>query len=330
MICNFLCYFLLIILCVPALAEMMPYSMGTSSSTGREDHRGNHVSVFGDFLYFKAVADSLQTTQKVPQQVPNFKPTTTILDQDFEFSPGMRLGMIYHIPYGEWDLTANWTRFYSKNSNLHACEPDFGLLATLALPVYAASGNALVEHVSSRWSLHLNAFDLNFSRNILFNRHFSLRPIGGVKAAIIDQSMRVHYHDFLIQFTDVTTPHKIVAKNPYWGVGPLVGGEMRFLLPAKFAIFFNGSLAALMGNFSINAKLTIKDSPVRVSVFEQLQAGIDKKFAFKYWSIDIGIGWEVQIWRNQMRMDWFNGFIEAQQGSDLTLYGLFVRGMITF
>lgn len=352
-------FLFIIIFCVPSFAATsdlaersdiaaMPHRMMTLTQPCEpkpqcvRPHRHEHFSIFGDFLYFKPVADSLQSTQKVPQEVPNFKPKTVVLDQDFDFGPGMRLGAILHIPYGEWDLAASWTRFYSSNESFHACEPDFGLLATLALPVYAASGNALVEHVNSRWHLKLNAFDLNFSRNIVFNPHFSIRPIGGVKGAIIDQSMRVHYHDFLIQFATVTTPHKVFAKNPYWGVGPLVGGEMRFLLPARFAIFFNGSLAALMGDFSIktvytdftntpkNAKLTIKDSPIRVSVFEQLQAGIDKKFAFRKWSIDLGVGWEVQVWRNQMRMDWFKGFIETPQGADLTLYGLFVRGMITF
>jgi hypothetical protein len=46
--------------------------------------------------------------------------------------------------------------------------------------------------------------------------------------------------------------------------------------------------------------------------------------------MELFLGWEAQIWWDQMMMNWFSNVVSTQDGANLTLTGGVLRNQITF
>jgi len=309
----------------------------------------NQFILFGDFLYFKAIEDSLTYAERLPQDF-SFTPKVNSISQDFDYEPGFRVGAIYR--FKPWELSANWMRYYINPPSKHASDRLFGLLATMSTPVWGALGNNQANGVKGSWELKMDAIDLVIRRDLCFT-NFNLSPFTGVKLGIIEQDIHVHYNDFediLFREFDITffnevTPSKVFAKSSFWGIGPVLGIGLDYLLPKKFKIFLNATFSCLVGSFDTQtfytsfkpdiepsfSKITVKGSETRISLVKQIQAGIDKQWIFKRGSyLEFALGWEVQVWQQQMRLNYFSTFVSTPSGSDLSLYGPFFRIQLGF
>jgi hypothetical protein len=300
----------------------------------------NHLFLSGDFLFFKAIEDSLNYAEKLPQN-STFSPKVKSVGQRFDYEPGYRVGAVYS--NNPWKFTMMWMHYDISPSSRQASESDFGLLATLATPVWGALGNSLVSQVKGHWKLQMNALDILLARVLCFNK-FSFTPLSGIKAALIEQKIHTQYKNFQIDFPDEVSPSKVTGKSSFWGVGPTLGIELNYFIAKKFSIFFNGQLSFLAGNFNTktlyqefepdvtppDSEIDIKNSETRISAVEQIQAGIDKVWSAKRAFIEIALGWEIQVWQKQMRLNYFSTFVSPPSGSDLTLYGPFLRLRVSF
>lgn len=299
-------------------------------------------SFFLEFLYFKAIQDGLKYAQLVPQ-TPSYTPISSPIDQTFKYSPGSRIGISFILPNNkDGEIRLNWMYYYSHPHHADVETTNFSVLAVSSLPTYGIPQNQLVDSVVGKWRLIINAFELDFNVPLQLSKRFRLSPAGGIKAGFIDQHIQVDYADFQIIQPTANTPQEIKGKSHMWGVGPLLGLEGKILLPSDYGVFFKGSAAALAGRFRLStsykdfllapagAKLKVTDHKWRVSVVEQFQAGLDKTWKIKRQTkipmeVEIALGWEVQVWTRQMRLNMFDTFVEPSDGSDLTLYGPFAR-----
>ena len=303
-------------------------------------------SFFGDWLYFKAVEDDLKFGQLTPQE-PTFTPKSRPLDQHFEFSSGFRIGATYQVPHNNIELGADWMNYSIDEEGVHSHSDDFGLLSTVDLPTYGIGQNSQVNLIHANWDLDINVVEMTFKMPFHFAKWMVISPYGGVKAGFIDQKIRVKVRDFQIFQPVANTPQEVKATNNMYGIGPMIGLDLHFLTPIGFGVFFNGNLAALCERFRLttkfkeflnapsNARLTVREHPSRASMVDQLQAGLDFSWIIRrkhkqYVQFDIAAGWEVQIWSKMLRINFFDTFVEPSTGSDLTLYGPFVRGQIRF
>ena len=297
-------------------------------------------SFFVDFLYFKAVEDSLAYAERVPQNA-TFTPTVESISQQFEYAPAFRLGGGYDFGDGLWNLLGCWTRYAARPAALHATDAEFGILATLSIPVWGALGNSQVDKVTGTWELTMNVIDANVRRRFLFKK-FSIAQVSGLKIGLIDQTVRVRYRNFRIDFPQDTTPHRVIGTSSFLGVGPELGVEVGYLLPKKFSAFFNGYFSCLVGSFNTktvykefdgqpsNSKISIRNSDIGVSIIEQMQIGFDKRWIVKKKILSISLGYEIQVWQKQMRLNYFSSFVSPPAGDDLFLYGPFFKMKIQF
>lgn len=303
-------------------------------------HHKNQFVVFGDCIYFKALEDSLNYAEKIPQNA-TFTPTVKSVSQKFDYELGFRIGLAYN--FAPWEFTTAWMRYYIDPPTRHASEEDFGLLATLTTPVWGALGNSLVSSAKGSWKLHIDSIDALIRRIFCFD-NLSISVLSGIKASIIEQIVNVDYKNFQIEFSDQVSPSKVKGKSTFWGVGPTLGIELAYGSFKEFRIFFNGYFSCLMGEFNTktlylefepettpsNSEIAIKNSETRISIVEQLQAGIEKRWRGKHTFVEIALGWEVQVWQKQMRLNYFSSFVSPPSGSDLNLYGPFLRLKIGF
>src|SRR5690348_12445395 len=100
-----------------------------------------NICLFGDFLFFKSVEDSLNYAERLPQN-STFTPKVKSVGQKFDYEPGFRIGLSYRSD--PWEFKTLWMHYDISPPSRKASESDFGLLATLATPVWGALGNSLV------------------------------------------------------------------------------------------------------------------------------------------------------------------------------------------
>ncbi|MES2273612.1 MAG: Lpg1974 family pore-forming outer membrane protein [Chlamydiota bacterium] len=295
-----------------------------------------------DFLYFKAVEDSLVYARRVPQN-PTYQPVIRSIEQSFGWDRGVRAQLIVPLPPENLELGASWICFLAKPPAVRTDNSEYGIYAGLAIPVFGSAGNSLVQEVRGKWSVNLNSVDCFLRSCVGAAGSFRVLPMIAVQSSWIHQRVTAEYTNYQIDAPMDNTPQKVTGKSEFWGIGPKIGLELQFWLPRNFGVFAGANFSTLFGFFSLKttygdllqappgSKITVCDFVQRVAPFAQIQVGLSKKWALKEASsLEIIVGWEEQIWLGQMRMDWFSTLVSPPDGSDLTLSGLFVRGQINF
>lgn len=303
-------------------------------------------SLYGEWLYFKAIEDSLKYAQTTPQN-PTFTPKSHSVEQLFNYTSGFRIGIGYRLPRNNWGISADWMQYHTHNPKVNKQSDDFGILAVMVIPIYGIAQNSQVDSAVGKWSLEIDSIDLKLNMPIHMSKRFIMSPSGGVMAGLVNQKIDVQYGDFLIVQEGAATPQRVEGKNNMWGVGPMIGLDAKFLVMDQLGLFFSGNLSALCGQFKLKttykdflnapeqAKLTISGNENRVSLVEQIKAGIEWNWQIgetghKYMEINLSAGWEVQVWTRQMRLNLFDTFVDPSQGADLTFYGPFIKGEFRF
>jgi hypothetical protein len=293
-------------------------------------------------LYFKAIEDSVQYAEIVPQ-FPTDEPVIKSLEQEHSWDPGVRASFSFPLFYDKWQMEFDYTYFRSAPDRLKKSDSSHSIFASLVIPIIGINGNVFANKVEGEWRLNMNIVDWLIKRPIYFSKNFEIRPAAGLRACFIDQMIDVDYEDFRIDFPRDNTPQKVIGKSSVWGVGPSIGIEMDYFLPKHFSMFLNGFFSCEFGNFDLKtiykkllhapeeAKIVIKDDKQRVFSNVQMQIGFLKEWNFgKHRSFELDAGWEMQIWWRQMRMNWFSTIPGPPEGGDLTLSGPFLKAMFCF
>lgn len=303
-------------------------------------------SLYGEWLYFKAIEDSLKYAQTTPQN-PTFTPKSHSVEQPFDYTSGFRIGIGYRLPRNNWEISADWMQYHTHNPKGNKKSDDFGILAVMVIPTYGIPQNSQVDSAVGKWSLEVDSVDLKLNMPLHISKRFIMTPSGGVMAGLVNQKIDVRYGDFLIVQQGADTPQRVVGKNNMWGIGPMIGLDAKFQFMDQLGLFFSGNLSALCGQFKLKtvyedflnapeqSTLTISNKQNRVSLVEQMRAGIEwdwqiGKTGHKWMEINISAGWEVQVWTRQLRLNMFDTFVDPSNGADLTFYGPFIKGEIRF
>jgi len=151
---------------------------------------------------------------------------------DFKWKPAFKAALGIIFPDRDWDLLAEYTRYYS-HMNTYSRASVFGSGAGL-LPAWDIPGflnSPVFETADSHWHLKFNAADLSLGHNFMVSEHLSFRFHGGLKGLIIDQRYLINYNlpppglenqPFFMQFQ---------LHNDSRGMGPRVGVESKWRFP---------------------------------------------------------------------------------------------------
>ena len=295
-----------------------------------------------DFLYLKATEDSLVYAQKIPQN-PTYNPVIKYIKQDFSYDPGVRTAVIVPVFYDQWKVRAAWTYFIAHPDSQSSYDANYGILAGLATPIIGANGNSQCQKVNGKWDLAMNVLDFDIQKVIPIKNQLMINLSAGIKTAWIKQVIDVQYGNYLIQDPPDNTPQKVKGESHFLGLGPAIGFSANINLPRNFGFFLMGNYTALLGSFKLSttysdllgapagSSIEIKDSLQRIVPFLQIEIGLYKRWPIKSSSwLELQIGWEEQIWWDQMRVDWFSSVVSQPNGANLTLNGLYIRNKLDF
>ena len=311
--------------------------LGTYNIPARIDVR-NDWDFYGtaSFTYWQPIQENME-----PAQVGTSSGAGNDLDivnMNFEYKPGFKLGFGMSLDHDNWDGYAQYTWFRGTSST----SPT--VLETVLVPVagtvvvYPYYGNTEGYNyftASQSWRLQMDFADLELARSYYNGASLTLRPFCGVRAAWIRQ-----YLNSLYEGTDGTdsVENKIKQNTNSWGIGPRAGIYGNWLLGEGLRIYGNGGGDILYTRYT---KLGLKQTR-SVGGFRNLAMQRDFGTLRAHLELELGLGWGTYFDNNNWHVDlsadygfqvFFNQNMFRAHGStpgndiDLTYNNLYIHGM---
>jgi hypothetical protein len=307
-------------------ASVLKEGNGLPNLSDRPPIQDKNIDVFVDFLYWYT-SETIDWAFDIPIS-PN-PATTTYKTIAFDWAPGFRVGLGYNMFHDQWDTQASYTWFQSK-----ATDHTSGRVES----AFFAARISLLEPFQTgkvRLDLHYNMFDWDLGRRFLVSSCLSLRPLIGIKAGWIDQTIRTKWTIGDIPFIGLFTA-KEVLKNNFRGGGPKGGVHGKWILGNvnrhQFSLIGNFEAAYMWGHW------TIRDEFFDIFNTHTFAKVDDRNFgAFVLGGI-MGLGWDFNFDKTRSHFalkicyeiqDWFNQVqlftnTSGGQNNDLILQGLTV------
>ena len=277
-------------------------------------------------------------TADVPPQSFNFRGDIQRISPDFDW--GFRIGLGYNFCYDEWDAKASWT-YYKTDESASIIGPALNLWGHTDV-----ANSSVSSRINASWDFDYNTFDLELGRAFGAGRCFCLRPYFGIRAAWIDQNLKV-FNDVLL---DQPTPDEALstdlkALSNFTGAGFRFGLDGRFDFCFGFSLYGLASYSLLYGRFDTDFKetasgqgsgevvtdLVIADSVDRFHMgLSSLQLSLGLQWNHAYccdrYRFGLNIGWEQNLWFQLNQMNHFQASLRAghlnQENGNLSLQGI--------
>ena len=206
---------------------------------------------------------------------------------DFDWNPGVRVGLGFYLDHDAWNLDFNWTWLNITNyKNAHS-STAFGVLLPLwalgvGTPIAQTTGSAM----SGKWDVHYNTFDVRLGKPYYVSRYLIVNPHFGIRGGWIDQQFAVDMGGATSSLGNRTIMH---GQNDFWGVGARCGMDTDWILGKGWCLFGNLAVAMLFGKFDIDQNYTLP------SVSGAAVDGYNLDFHFYQnvpnMELALGIGW---------------------------------------
>lgn len=282
------------------------------------------VNLFAQMLYWQP-SETIDWAFTIENQQNFLKDSFKTLV--FDWAPGFRVGMGYHMDQDRWNTQASYTR-YNSTANDHAQGAvTSGFLAPKIIPL-------LQPFSTGKICLHFwyNMFDWDFGRTILSSACLELRPSIGLKGGWITQTIHSLWtNPAYLLVLPVTACENL--KQCFKGGGPKCAVNTKWFLKRtqKHSFSVIGQLEAdyLWGHWSIrdnffdnySTKINVKTS--------------ERNFGSFVLHSFLGFGWDWTVKSGQMRYsvklgyeieDWFDHCqlftnTSGSQKNDLILQG---------
>jgi len=295
------------------------------------------VWVTGDVLLWKASEDDLDFAVKSSSRT---LVKGHVVEPEFEWDWGFRLGLGYKLPHDQWDLYLNYT-YVHGDAHKHVGAGDGAIYGSYAAffgiyPLPVPPATFYEDSAHSHWNMNLNMADLELGRNMIASKWLSLRPFIGLRGLVIQQDYNISYHGGSAFLSDT---QKVGMTNDYWGVGLRMGLDTLWGLGHGFSIYGNGAAALLSGTFDVHQKNHMeKENLTRMNIHDddhwnvvataELALGLqwDHFFHQDRYHFGVNLGWEFNAFFNQNRIMRFlsmqNPGAFTRSNGDLTFQGL--------
>lgn len=255
----------------------------------------------------------------------------------FPWDAGLRAGFLFEPDDSPWDAKLSWTHFVtSQNQALNGGDQ-------LVVPEFFSgflSGDAfLFTNAALDWQFAFNTIDFEVGHEVPLSESLQLRPFVGLKAAVINQTIRSRWDDPIL-FLSATEN----IDHNFWGLGPDFGLSGRWNVRSVDGLSLVGAFsgAFLYGTWDVNDVFQRTDpfvAPDATGTFttsmrnSSLGTLMLRYFVGCEWTwtgpaeITARVGYELQWWANQQRLPTFQ---QLPMHGDLTLQGLTCGLAISF
>lgn len=280
------------------------------------------VQPFLDLLAWKAAESNTSWATTVAPITNTSQVTPSSIN--FNTRLGMKAGFLYAPENNFWDTKFYWTYFPTNASQSIAVGNQ--IVSSLFFSgSYFISGDIFFGG-SANWQLVMNTLDLEINHHFKPTPALTLSPKIGVKAASINQDIRLTWDAIVYTSTERMTSN-------FSGIGPSFGVEGKWGIFRHFNVVGDISTALMYGNWNIkdsyNRRLSFLGLIPPQSIITNLNQSKLGTLMMDYylgleWThqgrsrVTVKLGYEMQYWANQVRL------ISIQQLptlGDLTIQG---------
>lgn len=290
----------------------------------RPEEQKRSVDVFAQALYWQA-SETIDWAFTIENQQNFLKDSFKTLV--FDWDPGFRVGMRYHMNHDQWDTQASYTRFYSRAKDHAQGSVTSGFLAPKIIPFLQpfSTGKICLD-------LHYNMFDLDVGRSIVSSACLEFRPSIGLRGGRITQIIHSSWtNPAYLFFLPVFASENL--KQIFQGGGPkcAVNTKWCFKRIQKHSLSVIGELEAcyLWGHWSIrdnffdnySTKINVNTSERNFGSFvlhSFLGCGWDYTVKSGRIHYSLQLGYEIEDWFNHCQ---FFTNTSGSQKNDLILQG---------
>jgi hypothetical protein len=296
-------------LCEPPSPTDVSHAKNVHCITGA--NLAPHLSCGGvrarlEFLYWKANEDGLEYGTKMvagPLLSGASQTKVNLLDLDFDWNPGFRLGLGYLFnKFDHWGLDLTWTRIRNTASAHNSAQgiESVGIVDTIVSP-WVSLGFVLTAGASqanAKWHVNLNVLDLGLGRNFFVSPKLALNPFAGLRGAWVDQNYQAKYNTHFLAGEGVPLPPRNVhfkATNDFRSFGLRGGADLLWHFSSHWNLFAQLSGSLLYGKFDVKISDTNDQGLGEGGISP---SPLDFKASEKFWRTRanfeeaIGIGWE--------------------------------------
>lgn len=295
------------------------HMMSGYSAPARYDVKGAWDVYFtADFIYWQSRSDGVAYGVSVVETTDGAGLVTAqnrVLNVDFGWHPGVKLGIGGNSSRDDWDVYLEWTHHVSHNNTSSTPDTNGLILPSLMFPLLDTVSTIFVPEGSrsfSSWKCIYNTMDLELGRSYYLGKYLTFRPHAGVRGYWIRQRHNNQYDS--VQNATPTDFGTIRVRSKYntWGIGPRFGLNTNWLLGCGFRLF--GDVAGSIAWNSVSSRknqdapdapvtpqfLRAKDSSgnanLRPNYDAELGLGWGSYFDNSNWHFDIAIAYEFHYW----------------------------------
>lgn len=270
-------------------------------------------NAYGDMLYWKASDSSTHWGLKIDTTNSPFV-TEDKYAFTFDWDFGFRLGFDYLTPWNELLLDLNWTRFYTRSTNVHQ---DLSILANFtsiqsnAVKFYLnlmSSSLTLAGNpykITADYSIHWDQVDFNIKKKLPLAKRFVLTPFGGIRFLASRFALNLAYYTDYWGTTEVSQPptnfSTMNLKNTFLAIGILGGFQGDLDLGRGFGLFFmgNGFIGSASGKASNEGNAyTASTTPTASRLIHMPRNTILKTMI----DISAGIDWQKSFYKERIAL----------------------------
>lgn len=245
----------------------------------------------------------------------------------FDWAPGFRVGMGYHMKNDQWDTQANYTRFHSTAKDHAQGSVTSGFLAPKVIPLLQPFSKGRIC-----LNLHYNMFDWDLGRSFSSSACLVLRPSIGLKGGWITQTIHSSWTnpDYLLLLAVFAAEN---LKQSFQCAGPKCAVSTKWCFGCTpkhyFSLIGQFEAAYLWGHWSIrdhffdnySTKINVKTSDRNFGSFvlhSFLGCGWDCTVKSGQIHYSLKLGYEIEDWFDHCQ---FFTNTSGSQKNDLILQG---------
>ena len=289
------------------------------------------VSFFADLLLWHVTEGSAENwAQEItPVGSGTTLGTATLVDAPFQWNTGIRFGANLQAADG-FDVTAYYTNYTTTAHNTAAGEVYSAFLGNFFVDnADGASFGPKYSSGSIDWDFSFQTIDLEIGQTFLVEESLLLRPFIGLKSAIINQSIHSTWRNPIdttghIYLFDSATED---LKQDFWGIGPAFGisATLPFYERPNYslAIFAAPSGSLMYGRWEFQdvyqndgptslasptpTTVSVQSEPIdSVATMARGTVGLEWNQHFQRVTSSVRLGYETQVWLNQMQFYSYN------------------------
>lgn len=203
------------------------YAPGYAAPAAARVDNTTDVNVNASFIYWYFSQDAMDLAYVAPAAGVS----GSVVNQDFNYKPGFKVGLGYDTHFDNWSLNADYTWFHASSktdvtrANLRANSFFPRASSAVNLPNYGTG-----SHVHSKWKVHMDMVDLVAGRPFYQSTNITVAPVGGLRALFLRQATNVTLS------TDGVNDSMTNNDSHSWAIGPKTGVNTKWIIWKGFRI----------------------------------------------------------------------------------------------